>query len=141
MRPPERAVWSKSEPVGATRLDLGAAERVALGVRHRLCLIALGLGLIAPPLTASVAESNYEAIVSHIPRYPVQSTALAAIGYSKKLHALEIQFRNGAIYRYLGVPMDIYRELLEAESKARYYDGRIRYRYQSLHVRTPAPDA
>ena len=38
-------------------------------------------------------------IVSRIKRVPVESTALATVGYSKRLRALEIEFRNGAIYR------------------------------------------
>ncbi len=42
-------------------------------------------------------------IVSRIPRQPVQSTAIAKIGYSKRQHILEIEFVNGAVYRYLDV--------------------------------------
>ena len=75
------------------------------------------------------------AIVSRIKRQPVVSTALASVGYSKRLHALEIEFVNGAIYRYLGVEAPTYRELLAAESKAHYYDENIRGRYRSFHVR------
>ena len=75
------------------------------------------------------------AIVSRIKREPVQSTALASVGYSKRLHALEIEFRNGAIYRYLNVDPAIYHELMLAPSKARYYDEKIRRKYRSLHVR------
>ncbi len=74
-------------------------------------------------------------IVSRIKRVPVQSTAIASIGYSKRLHALEIEFRNGAIYRYLEVDRAIYQELMGAPSKARYYDEKIRRKYRSLHVR------
>jgi hypothetical protein len=48
-------------------------------------------------------------IVSRILRQPVESRALAKIGYSKRHHILEIEFLNGAVYRYLeraghGVP-------------------------------------
>jgi len=74
-------------------------------------------------------------IVSRIKRIPVQSSALAAVGYSKKLRALEIEFRNGAIYRYLGVEPNVYEALLNASSKARFYDENIRHKYGSLHVR------
>jgi hypothetical protein len=77
-------------------------------------------------------------IVSHLKREPVQSTALASVGYSKRLHALEIEFRNGAIYRYLEVPASVYRSLRNASSKARYYDENIRHKYRSLHVRRRA---
>jgi hypothetical protein len=78
-------------------------------------------------------------IVSHIKRVPVESSALASVGYSKKLRALEIEFRNGAIYRYLDVGPEVYEALLKARSKARFYDDNIRHKYRSLHVRPRAP--
>jgi KTSC domain len=85
-------------------------------------------------LVSSAAEPA--AIRSHIRREPLPSTALATAGYSKKLHILEIEFCNGAIYRYLDVPPAVYRDLLSAESKARYYDWNIKGRYRSLRLRT-----
>ncbi|HMG04044.1 MAG TPA: KTSC domain-containing protein [Chthoniobacterales bacterium] len=77
-------------------------------------------------------------IVSHLKRESVQSTALASVGYSKRLHALEIEFRNGAIYRYLEVPASVYRGLMKASSKARFYDENIRRKFRSVHVRRRA---
>lgn len=76
-----------------------------------------------------------EGVVSRMRRQPVQSSALAAIGYSRQIHALEIEFVNGAIYRYLDVPNVIYRELMSAGSKARFYDEHVRGKYRSMHVR------
>lgn len=74
-------------------------------------------------------------IVSHIKRQAVQSSAFASIGYSKRLHALEIEFRNGAIYRYLDIDSRTYRNLMSAPSKARFYNANIRRKHRSLHVR------
>ena len=74
-------------------------------------------------------------IVSRIKRVPIESTALATVGYSKRIRALEIEFRNGAIYRYLDVAPAVYKALLNARSKARFYDQNIRGKYRSLHVR------
>jgi hypothetical protein len=95
-----------------------------------------------PPIAVAAAlfvaanlQAEPVAIVSHVKRVPVESTAVATVGYSKKLHALEIEFRNGAIYRYLDVEPEIYEALLKAESKARFYDDNIRHKYRSLHVR------
>ncbi|HEV2806046.1 MAG TPA: KTSC domain-containing protein [Chthoniobacterales bacterium] len=85
--------------------------------------------------TVAPLQAEPAAIVSHLKRVPVESTAVATVGYSKKLHALEIEFRNGAIYRYLDVDPEIYEALLKAESKARFYDDNIRHKYRSLHVR------
>jgi hypothetical protein len=86
-------------------------------------------------LDAETNEHGNHAITSHIRRQPVESSALAAVGYSSQLHVLEIEFRNGAIYRYLDVPKKLYRQLLAADSKARFYDQHIRGRFRSLHVR------
>jgi hypothetical protein len=74
-------------------------------------------------------------VVSHIPREPVHSSAIAKVGYSKRRHILEIEFVNGAIYRYLDVPRPLYRDLMSAESKARFYDLNVRRHYWSVRVR------
>ncbi|MGI9088323.1 MAG: KTSC domain-containing protein [Chthoniobacterales bacterium] len=94
-------------------------------------LAVVGLGLS----DLKAADRTIEPIVSHIPRAAVDSSGLATIGYSKHLHALEIQFRDGLIYRYLEVPVVTYRELVSAESKARFYNQRIRGKYHCLRVR------
>ena len=74
-------------------------------------------------------------IISHIKRDAVPSTALASVGYSKRLRALEIEFRSGAIYRYLNVAPGLYHDLMVAPSKARFYDEHIRRKFRSVHVR------
>ena len=77
-------------------------------------------------------------IVSNIARLPVESSALSSVGYSKARHILEVEFRKeGLIYRYLDVPENVFRELLEAPSKAGYYNENIRGHYQSIHVVKP----
>jgi hypothetical protein len=90
------------------------------------------LGLVA---RAEPARDS-SAIVSHIQRQPVQSSGLAAVGYSKRLHILEIEFTNGAVYRYVDVPPSVHRNLMSAESKARFYDENVRGKYRSVHVRS-----
>jgi hypothetical protein len=75
-------------------------------------------------------------IISHIRRQPVESTAIAKVGYSKRRHVLEIEFVNGAVYRYLDVSLLVYRGLMSAESKARFYDSNIRGHYRSVLVRS-----
>jgi KTSC domain len=106
----------------------------------RLLVIGL-LGVIS--LTSITAASAAEPvqIVSHIRRAPIASTALATAGYSKRLHILEIEFWNGAIYRYLDVPASVYRDLVSADSKAHYYDTNIKGNYRSLRLRAPTSAA
>ena len=74
-------------------------------------------------------------VVSHIPHAGVVSTGIASVGYSKRRHILEIEFVNGAVYRYIEVAPAVYRDLMIADSKARFYDANIRGRYPSLRVR------
>jgi hypothetical protein len=93
------------------------------------------IALAAVFLLALTVRAEPVRIVSRIKRVPVQSTAIASVGYSKRLHALEIEFRNGAIYRYLEIDRDVYDGLINAGSKARFYDDNIRHKYRSLHVR------
>ena len=103
---------------------------------RRCSPIALAASLVFATFTLQADPAPEPVgIVSRIKRLPVESTALAAVGYSKRVRALEIEFRNGAIYRYLDVGPDVYDALLRARSKARFYDENIRHKFRSLHVR------
>lgn len=95
--------------------------------------LALILFVLAP--RAAPASS---AATSHIPRAGVVSTAIRSVGYSKRLHILEIEFVNGAVYRYLQVARSVYQALMTADSKARYYDNNVKGHYLSLKMR-PRP--
>jgi hypothetical protein len=74
-------------------------------------------------------------ITSRIPRQSVQSSAIAKVGYSKRRHILEIEFVNGAVYRYFDITLSVHRDLMSAESKARFYDSKIRKHYRSVLIR------
>jgi hypothetical protein len=97
------------------------------------CLLLVTTVVGDPP-----RASDAGGIVSRIKREPVQSTALAFVGYSRRLHALEIEFKNGAIYRYLEVDRSTYHGLMSASSKTRFYHEKIRSKYRSLQVRRRA---
>src|SRR6266516_6305050 len=90
---------------------------------------------VAPSAICAASSPTPAPVISHIPRQQVQSTAIAAVGYSKRQHILEIEFVNGAIYRYFDVPPAVYRHLISSESKARFYDSNIRKHYRSVLVR------
>ena len=98
-------------------------------------LIAMVNG--APAVFSAEPSPTPNHIISRIPRQPVQSTAIAKVGYSKRRRILEIEFVNGAIYRYLDVPPTVYRDLMSAESKARFYDFKIKGHYRSVLIRPP----
>ncbi|HXX42809.1 MAG TPA: KTSC domain-containing protein [Chthoniobacterales bacterium] len=97
-----------------------------------LLLLVVQFGIASDPETVP--------IVSHIPRQHVESSALRSIGYSRRRHILEIEFVNGAIYRYYDITLSVYRDLMAAESKARYYDFNIRHKYLSARVKPRAKD-
>ncbi|MEP6821865.1 MAG: KTSC domain-containing protein [Chthoniobacterales bacterium] len=89
------------------------------------------------PLQA--ADYSVPPIVSRISREPVASSALVSVGYSKRLHALEIEFLDGSIYRYLDVPRSRHENLMAAESKAGYYNHYLRGKYRCLRVKQRRP--
>jgi hypothetical protein len=62
-------------------------------------------------------------------RVDLQSTTLHAARYQDQCACLEMEFQNGAIYRYSAVPAQTYVELLRAESKGRYFNQHIRNRF------------
>ncbi len=85
--------------------------------------------------SAPAADRSLEPVIWHIWREPVESSALAAVGYSKRLHALEIEFRDGLVYRSLEVPAPTYLELRSAPSKARFYNHHVRGKYRCVRVK------
>ena len=62
-------------------------------------------------------------------RSRVESTTVYSVGYDAKAGIVELEFRSGAVYQYLGVPANEYRELLGAPSKGKYFNLHIRDRY------------
>lgn len=64
-------------------------------------------------------------------RYPVSSSHIAAVGYDEADSVLEIEFADGAVYRYEGVAKTTYTQLIHAPSVGRYFHQRIRDHYDS----------
>lgn len=59
--------------------------------------------------------------------YPVNSSAIAAIGYEAGV--LAVTFHNTGTYFHPGVPYWVYCGLMQAGSKGAYYNQNIRGRY------------
>jgi hypothetical protein len=62
-------------------------------------------------------------------RVPLDSSALASVVYLPQSRELDVEFRSGEFHRYSDVPPQTYTQLLEAESKGRYYNFNIRNRF------------
>ncbi len=67
-------------------------------------------------------------------RKPVESSMLASVGYDPASRTLELEFNSGRVYRYYDVEPEVYVELMEADSKGRYFLSEIRgaYRYAPM---------
>jgi hypothetical protein len=64
----------------------------------------------------------------------VQSRLLASVAYDQERAILQLEFGYGAVYQYFGVPVQSYRELLQAASHGVYFNRHIRslFRYVLL---------
>ena len=72
-------------------------------------------------------------------RTPVASSNLCAVGYDFTSRTLEIEFNDGSVYRYSGVPENVYRALMSAGSHGRYFAAFIKdcYPYRRGPVAYP----
>lgn len=56
----------------------------------------------------------------------VQSSNLASVGYDSGSQTLEVEFNNGGIYQYAGVPQNVYDGLMNASSHGSYFDANVK---------------
>lgn len=68
--------------------------------------------------------------MGRVKRREVQSSMIRSVGYDEKARILEVEFVSGSVYRYHGVPRELFEELLEAPSKGSYFLERIRGAYE-----------
>lgn len=54
------------------------------------------------------------------------SSNILSIGYNPETSILEVEFHQGRVYQYLGVPKGKYRGILRAKSKGKYFNRNIR---------------
>jgi hypothetical protein len=66
-------------------------------------------------------------------RQSVSSSNLASVGYDTQRHVLEVEFLNGSIYQYSGVPESEYRGLMSASSHGSYFNANIKNGGYSYH--------
>ena len=59
----------------------------------------------------------------------VDSTAIREIDYDADREKLVVRFVSGERYVYVGVPGEICRSFVEADSKGRFFQAEIRDRY------------
>ena len=59
---------------------------------------------------------------------------IRSVGYDERHLLLEIEFTSGRIYQYEAVAEEVYRGLMSAGSKGRYFEEQIngRFRYSRM---------
>lgn len=67
-------------------------------------------------------------------RYSVASSNIAAIGYDDSTDTLEVEFLDGAVYQYFGVPPNIHEQLMQESSKGRFLNTYIKNAYPYSRV-------
>ncbi|HEX3773378.1 MAG TPA: KTSC domain-containing protein [Polyangiaceae bacterium] len=67
-------------------------------------------------------------------RTRVSSSSIVSVGYDEATFELEIEFRNGRVYRYSQVPIAAYRLLLQAPSIGEYVNTVIKPRFEARAV-------
>lgn len=63
-------------------------------------------------------------------RKPVISSNIQSLGYDKFRKKLEVEFKDGSIYRYKSVPKNIANDFEDAKSKGKYLNENIKRQYQ-----------
>ena len=56
-------------------------------------------------------------------RVRLNSSAIAAVTYDERHQALDVEFRDGDVYRYAHVPEFVYQGLLEAVSAGAFWNA------------------
>ena len=74
-------------------------------------------------------------------RLPVVSTTLVSVAYLSHRALLELEFRDGAIYRFYDVPLTCFQQLLASDSKGDYFNRHIRnhFPHQRISLLACAP--
>jgi len=62
-------------------------------------------------------------------RIPLNSRSLRSVGYHAGNALLELEFHDGAVYQYFGVPAESYQSLLRATSHGGYFNAHIRHHF------------
>lgn len=64
-------------------------------------------------------------------RVSVESSSVSEVGFDPQSCTLEVMFKDGAVYQYFDVPLQIFESLMSADSVGRYVSKEIRgvYRY------------
>jgi len=59
-------------------------------------------------------------------RIPVTSSHLASVAYDQATNTLEVEFEQGGVYQYYGVPAAVHAALMVASSVGTYFAANVK---------------
>jgi len=65
----------------------------------------------------------------------VLSSNISSIGYESESSTLEMEFLDGSVYQYHGVPQSVYESLMAAASHGEYFSRNIKNTYSFIKIR------
>jgi hypothetical protein len=65
----------------------------------------------------------------------VDSSMIYAVGYDEEQQILEVVFKRTGVYRYRGVPKEVFEQLMASDSKGSYMRDMIIDLYPTEHLR------
>lgn len=69
-----------------------------------------------------------------VKRTPVDSTAIASVGYDESSQILELEYVDGDVYRYYDVPKPLHEALLDAPSIGQFVNTTIKGTFRHEQV-------
>ncbi|MGH2543907.1 MAG: KTSC domain-containing protein [Ardenticatenaceae bacterium] len=128
-------VFLKPDTIGSCDFETGDViatvdeedELVSLVISHAAYFIerALAAGI-------SIKEAPAVTVRKGMVWYDADSSMIGAFGYDEEHEVLDLAFHTTGVYRYFGVPHDIFKGLCEAPSKGRYLRDTIIRMYPSV---------
>jgi hypothetical protein len=64
----------------------------------------------------------------------VDSSSLRSIGYDAATLTLEVEFRNGSVYRYVNVPTSLWASFRRAPSMGKFFQEHVRDQFETMRV-------
>lgn len=71
---------------------------------------------------------------------PVTSSNIKSIGWDHELSILYVEFKNGKMYAYKGVPEEVYADFIHSESAGKFFYAQIKGNFECEKVEKEEKD-
>jgi hypothetical protein len=103
--------------------EIAVAKARVRGQRREPRERAAGEGVRAEDARSGVME-----------RVPVESSNVRSIGYYEPSRTMHVEFRDGRVYEYSGVPPEAHQALVNAPSVGRHFHAHIKSRFPARRL-------